>query len=627
MARNSYTNITDSRWEKALKDGISDIQASNLWRELVHQIQPEKDLRFESDRYELDGRVGAILTITIKEGSNYKLPKAWGVNLIPDVSDPKVSVSLITSVNAVPEKEVIDKVTEATKSAKGSIEEAEDSGQLADATAAEQLASDMDDIASEIKSGSYMHLSIRLNVIADDEEALQQALQEIEIGYSNYFSKISLEQFIGEQQKDYRNFFAAPRNQLGYNYKMTSQELGGMAPFITRGLEDINGVFVGKLTADVNSGAIMLDTQKFDRLALVGARQEAVINGRRYYGISKSSLWGVQYAQDALMRGHKVHQLILNNAEPLKFGGVDLSSITTEINMAKGSINIFEVFGRHEEELQLFAVQIEKLKLIVKQLNPDLTESELQLFGEVIQQFYVDAGLWVPNAKNHRDELRLVGIPSSQVPKFARVADYFKKGLLESRSGMAKAKYDESDEKALKQLERLFAELFDKYGDVFGKQTNLDTKRIQRSLQSIYTFKGMERGSKGVFMSQVINALSYLGGNVNRGDLVIIHGAERIDDSMYDYFKQQVEYYWSQGVKVVLLYDTPKAMLDSKMYDDAGSVMIGPSTKSEMDLFDQKFDAPLPATVRNELSNSGREDVYYFKRQMESALFEWRASL
>ena len=167
--KGSRTNITDSRWASKSAE-LSPVQKSVVWREGVHLLAPSDSLKFESDRYYIDGRVGAILTIMVKEGSNYKLPKAWGVNAIPSVTDSKASVSLITNVGVVPEKEVIDKISEATKSARGSLDEAEELGQLTDASAAQQLADDMSDIAVEIKSGSYMSLSMRLNVVADDED-------------------------------------------------------------------------------------------------------------------------------------------------------------------------------------------------------------------------------------------------------------------------------------------------------------------------------------------------------------------------------------------------------------------------------------------------------------------------
>lgn len=341
----SRVNVTDSVYQKQIEKGISLTEKSVLFRDAGHFLQPKDSLIFESDRYHIDGRIGAIMTIMIKEGSNYKLPMAWGVNAIPSVSNPDVSVSLITNIGTVPEKEVVDKISEATKSARGSADEAEESGQLTDASAAQQQAEDMVDIALEIKSGTYMSLSLRLNIIASDETSLEQALQEVEISYRNWFNKTSLEQFVGEQQKDFKNMFKSPVEQLGYNYKLTSQELSGMSPFITRGLEDQNGLFVGRLAADVNSGAVMLDTQQFKKLAMVGARGEAVIGRITYDGISKSSLWGVQYAQDALMRGHKVHQIVLNTADPLAYGSVDLSPISTVIDMNKGKINILEVFG------------------------------------------------------------------------------------------------------------------------------------------------------------------------------------------------------------------------------------------------------------------------------------------
>lgn len=620
--KNSRTNTTEKAYQKKLNNGMSAVERSVLWREAGHYFQPNEEIAFESDGYKADGRHGAILTIYIKDGSNYKLPKAWGVNTIPSVSDPRVSVSLVTNIGMIPEKEVIDKISEAVKSARGSAEEAEESGQLTDSTAAEQLGYDMEEIALEIKEGRYMSLSLRLNVLAETEDALERAIREIEIGYNNWFNKLSLQQFIGEQQTDFRNLFANPRDQLGYNYKMTSQELSGMAPFITRGLEDEKGIFVGRLAADVNSGAVMLDTQQFDRLALVGARGPAVIGNTLYRGITKASLWGVQYANDALLRGYKVHHIVLNNVNPLKYGQVDMRDLSTTVDLSKGNINILEVFGSKDRELELFSIQLEKLKLIVRQLDPDVSANDLLLFNQLMEQFYIDQGVWVSNAKAHTSELRLVGIPSQDVPKFEKIAAYFLQAQLNAKSEGSQ-EYDSSDLEALKRFQRMFNELYKLYGDIFGKVTSIDTAKIQQTPQTVYNFQGLQERGKGVFLAQVINGLSYLSGNISADDVVIIHGAQELAPSIYEYFKTQIEYYWSIGAKVVMLFDSPKSMVNSQVYDEADTTLIGPSSKAEMDIFSSKFDNALPDAVRSELVESSNESEYYYRRGMESALFKW----
>ena len=634
--KGTRTNVTDEYYNNAVKQGVSNLVASTLWREGSHRLMPSDDLHFESDRFTFGDRIGAVMTIMLKEGSNYKLPRAWGVNAIPTLDDDNahVSVAILMNVDTIPEGEVTDKLTEATKSARGSLEEAEEAGQIQDASAAQQLAYDMYDVAEELKSGSYLGLSLRLVVTAEDdpknkvsrEQVLDRALSQIEINYSHYFNKVSLQQFVGQQQDDFKNLLKLPKDQLGKNYKMTSEELAGMSPFVTRGLEDESGVFVGTLTNDVNSGAVMLDTQKFDRLALVGARGEAVVGTQTLYGISKSSLWGVQYAQDALIHGHKVHQVILNEAQPLDYG-VDLNDITTTVNLEKGQINVLEVFGDKSKELELFSVQLEKLKLIVRQLNPDVKVEDLQLLSQVLEEFYIDEGKWVPNAKRHVDELRLVGIPSTQVPRFEKIPAYMQRATMDALHVGSNTKYDKSDLERLKMFKRMFDELNNSYGDVFGRITNLDTERIKRSYQTVYQFSGLRNRGEGVFMAQVINALAYLSGNISRDDVIIIHGANLLKPSMYDFFVKQIEYYWSVGAKVVMLFDSVNEMLNSQLYDDANTVLIGPSSTAELNILDSKFDSPLPQAVRNVLSEQGSQNSYYFRRGMESALFDWEASL
>lgn len=626
MASNakSIVNIT-GRELKALNGNVDSLQGKDIWREMGGLLSPRKGIFFESDRYSIDDKCGSILTVNIEPGSNYKLPKAWGVNIIPVVSNNDVSVSLINSFSVIPDKEVVAKITEATKTAEGAAGEASDMGQMLDATAAQQRYYDMSDVAAEMKSDKYLNISFRLNIIAPSEDILEQSIQEIEINYRNYFNKISIDPFVGEQQDDFRDMFKGADKQLGHNYKMTSSEIAGLSPFITRGLEDSTGVFVGTLAADVNSGAVMLDTQLFNQLSVVGGTGAAILSGKKYPNISKASMWGIQFAQDALITGANVHHVVLNSADPLAYGS-DLRSISKEIRMDRGQLNMLELFGDKKDELRLFSVLMEKIKLMVKQLRPEVTLNQLQILGEQIEKFYIDEHKWVPNAKKHLDELRLIGIPSSQVPKFFMISAYFKKAINEAKLlGRQGSPVEELE--TLKMFRGLFEELNNQYGDLFNVRTTINTRLIKKTPQVVYRLSDLRKRGDGVFLSQVVNTFSYLSGNIDRDDVVIVHGAELLSQSVMAYMKEQISYYWSKGVKVVLLYDDPSVMFDQDLFDSAETVIVGNLSKSVMDKYDSKLDAPLPSTVRQELVHSGNEGIYFVRRGVNSALFNWESQL
>src|SRR5699024_82586 len=129
------------------------------------------------------------------------------------------------------------------------------------------------EISNELaNNASYLDLSVRLAVKARNREDLDDAIYALQRHYTSIFStNVSLVPFIGEQDKEYRSMFDTAEDKLGENYQLTSTELAGVYPFVTRGINDVDGTYVGSLQGEVNSDPVLLNTLNFDNIAIVCA--------------------------------------------------------------------------------------------------------------------------------------------------------------------------------------------------------------------------------------------------------------------------------------------------------------------------------------------------------------------
>src|SRR5699024_5283312 len=79
-------------------------------------------------------------------------------------------------------------------------------------------------------------------------------------------------------------------------------------------------------------------------------------------------MWGAKIGMSALLRNKRVVHLVLNRSKVDKIGA-DLSDVTSKVDMTQGDINPFEMFGSRNDELNIFPAHLEKLSLMVEQLQ------------------------------------------------------------------------------------------------------------------------------------------------------------------------------------------------------------------------------------------------------------------
>ncbi len=115
------------------------------------------------------------------------------------------------------------------------------------------------------------------------------------------------------------------------------------------------------MQGDVNNSAVLMDIDRYESHVVIAGKAEAqTLSGWDFKGQRGVDVWGAKLGMNPLLRNRRVVHLILNRARIVEIG-VDLSDVTSSVDMTRGDINPFELFGDREQELSIFPAHQEKI--------------------------------------------------------------------------------------------------------------------------------------------------------------------------------------------------------------------------------------------------------------------------
>lgn len=622
----------------------------------LEEIKPVGNLKFYGSHIRVDGAYASILTFVVTPGVTNSLRPMWGIDLIPKFKsnaeelNDKVDVKLMMNISRRSNKWAEDKITNAKEVSDSGEADTARTNQAVENKRFRLRAQQTDEIATELShNASYLDLSIRIIVKAPTLDLMEEAIFSLQAYYTTIFSTdVSLVPFYGEQDKEYRSMFNLAEDMIGENYQLTSTELAGSYPFVTRGINDDDGTYVGSLTGEVNSDPVLLNTLKFDDLAVVCASGRAEDVSSRYrkqeHHFKASTAWGVKYAQDALMRGSKVVEFVLNQEDPRKIGA-SLQTATQHFNVAsddKVGINMLESFDQIGNEHIAFTSLIHKIQTIAKQFSvqqfegdtSQLNNQDLQRMGDLLEQFYISERMWAEDAKENPDSLRLLGIKSSDVPRLSKFIPFLRSHTEELKAKIARGEASETDIQIADKLLSLFREMADRYSYLFDKYTSINRQQVAVTPRVIYNFGSLESDNRRALMGQFINTFEFGVRSLGAGDVLTIYGVDLISPSVCEYLNNRFKQLNARGVKIVLLYDDSNIAFGgekahkyhNQWISNATSLLTNSMSVKARAKYEELLDITLPASVRSAMGG-GYRHIYFLNRGMDSSLFNWDMNL
>lgn len=603
------------------KEVVSDGRMSHSW---LRKISPRKGYHFYSDYFTIDGGYATILTVFAKQGANRQLPGFWGINLLPlslGHNNPNVTARLLMMVNSTTDKWFEDHQVKTDRQMSTENADAKKQGTAKQTLNAYKNADIYQVNKDHLSGDKYMWVAFRILIKADTLDNLDIAVKQLDTRYKKNFGGIYADAYQGRQPEDFANIFTKANEQIGKNFMFTSSELAGEYNLVTQGITDKYGEYVGQMYGDVNHSAVIWDMDDFQDHVVIASNDRAVLENGNYQfpkNTRGAAIWAAKIAQNALANNHRVVHLVLNGTD-VRNVGQDFPEITTTIGMNSGAINPFEIFGKVKDELTLYPAHIDKLRLMAKQISPSLTDTDLNKnLTDLLQQYYIDQGMWHENAAQYRDKLRVAELPHYQYPKLNRFVAY----LETARTGAVKAG-DQTKVESIERLQGVYHRMLNDNADLFNQITDDSIDNVNRSRQIVYDFSSLARRGDDIMMAQFVNALGFATNELEAGDVIILQGAGQLTDSVREYTEKVFENLRKHDIRIVYTYDSIDYCLRDAKFNRLGEaeyMCLGMLTPSQVEEFQNVLNVVLPEQLAVSVTQRNPE-MWYLRRNADNIIF------
>lgn len=586
----------------------------------LKSIKPREKYVFHSDYFQVDGRVATIMSFFHVDGASDNFGAFWGVNKIPAGLSRDVEIILFEQSRKMTEGWLSDRQNSSEGLAQINENAQNQGGSNQSKMNANRRSQDLMEISKELQNGAaYLHVHFRLMVIAPSLKDLDVAVSKIERTYIDRFATLSAAAYFGEQRNELAHLFSKNEKKEGHGFYLTSIEYAGAYNLVTHGLEDADGEYVGQMVGDVNNAAVLFNTNGYGHTVIVADETYDSTYSDR---MRATSLWGSKLSQSCLLSNGRCVHLILDGTDLDKIGP-KMKNITYKLDLNKGDVNMFEMFGDRKNQLAIFPSQMQKLILMAEQAY-EATDAERGIIRgsleEVATRFYVDQRMWYENAKAHEDQLRIVGIPHEQVPKLDLFVSYLD---TEYKAMVAKTARDDEKLHAMSVLAQTFKNLLSNNGDLFNTITSSAVDGAVTGRRVIYDFSQLMQRGRGIAMAQLVNVISFAVSSLGLGDTVFVHGADKIDDGVKAYVNTQFEKLFDAGGRVVYLYNSIDKMLADRTfcrYDRTDYMIFGNMSEGQVTAYQEAIGQKIPADLTRLITNKS-ESINYIRRGFDNIVF------
>ena len=487
--------------------------------------------------------------------SDEDLGPFWGLNTILTSEEQyKCKITLVDSACAYSTQWVNQHRDIAESTVSVNLSTQTDDGTITEAEQANRDADDVLTIASELLNGhSYINNTHYLLISSTSTRNIKEYMKFVTRYISTRIHNIVLNELPDMQYFALQSIVRDGLNGLPSarkaHWSMTSAKYAGYYNLFASTIKDVSGEYIGVTMDDIIDSPVIFDFDLFDRCVCVADSSKININNNI---IHMCDYVMAKIESAALFNNKKVIHININPYSLVSSRAY--KSITTHIS-GDNPINPFEIFGNPADVLSLFPAHIKKMTLLFSQLaQGDETSASIMAgnLADILTQFYVDNGMWRYDAQNKLDDLRVIGIPHSQVPRLRDFVPY----LEERYKAATSANQDHNQVSALNVLRLTFNQLLSSNGALFDRETADIFDKSHNTPVLTFDLSEYMRISKDVAMAQLINIISTACSYVSDGDILMIHGADQLNADVFEYLQQRLDTLTLSGGRYVLSFNT-----------------------------------------------------------------------
>lgn len=639
---NAFKQSRNKETQKNLLKSTPEILGGNY----IHKIIPHKGWHINEDYVDIldNGTVIAPVLIYADYDKASNLPAEWGITFIRDLVNDAIgdthkanllNVSFINNVRILSKdwtkkhQENADRYSD--KNTNGHREKAK--------VKVEQ--EDLSTIAQELRNGSsYLAVGMKYVVAAKDRHTLDTFLISLQRRIELDVPGIIIALPNGDVDLEFGHLFNNPMDEPGRKLMFTSAEYAGFYNIVTHGIEDSTGVYVGEQQNDINNTAVIWDMTRFDRHAVIAtsnrfARKIDYDRGQvenQFLDYTGSDLWlNTLIMQLVREKQGRVFTLAL---DPIHLND-RLDTVTASIDLNHGRINPFEMFGRKGREREIYSANQAKWEAMTRQMaeqtittknavqTEPISPTELSDLDTVLSTFYHDYHMWPKDPDHEPQKIRILNLPHRDVPRLTQFIAYLDTEYHKySRPQLG----DPIKANEINKLLSIYRRLDSANGDLFDTWTDPIFGSLGQKRHTLFDYSHLSERKGNILLIQLLNSISAIANQMRDGDVIIIHGAQRIVNLTQSYIQQILDDLYARHVRVVFSYNTPEAMLKSANFNQMSSadwVLTGNMTADQVAKYNELLGNQRRMTdVIVSSIQTHNEARYYLRRGQDNIIFD-----
>ena len=408
-----------------------------------------------------------------------------------------------------------------------------------------------------------VYYNFLLVVVGPDQETVDEQVGDLNVVLDQRHEGLRWDSSAGDQRRRFRGLFSRlEKASDGSVDTATGSQYAGINFAASPGLCDPEGVIIGQDSLALVPSAAVFDFERSQgRLSVVAVPESERIASYEVEGmphVPVSSVLAQAAANEIVVRGHRAVHMVLNGFDYLDDARGYIRPVTSAAfayyDAATTTVNPLQGFGDIEDVVGVYSRLRDKIVNIfdiLSGLKFDTSESGSSgraLVSEAVDHFYKSHGLWSADAALHPYRTNIVNIKNPDVyPTMSNLISEFTTYEAEAR---AEGNVSKADRAAA--MHSLLGGALTAHQAVLGRPTSI---RKTDALQTYYDFSRI--GDAPAVQAQFLNLLHYVLHTVGRGDLIVIHGADRIWRHVLRAFAAPaVKAAQAKGVRVLFSFDT-----------------------------------------------------------------------
>lgn len=590
-----------------------------------------------------NGRYMTIVELSNRPGSNREMTYSTILDMIPVDPLDGVEMHLIINDSIINGNEKKHIIRENAHDSKKTIEDTQTRGSEVDRTNQSSLSAnqadmeDYDDYENILDSPvPVVVFHIRLAVIGPDKETIEDQIKTLNVLLDQRHEGAQWGSLGGDQAERFSSLFQPVRHDR-FSMTTTGSNYAGLNFAVNAGLNDPKGLPIGRDSLSLSGSTAFFDMDgTLKRQGIIAIPSSATLHQRypRMDGddlaseqVPCSSILAQYAANHAVINGHRAHHMVLNSFNYLEadifFRKPNVRGMFAKYDVSNVTINPLQGFGDLDDVVQVFSRLQAKNAFMFDIMNDlELSQESRAIVSQVIHEFYIDQGLWQPDAERFKGRSKIVNITNpEEYPTYGRLINGF--------TSLAQQAMAQSREHKTDRIEALRSQLESQmltYREILGRTTSI-TRRDER--QVYYDFNRIE--SAKVKQLQFVNLLPYIIWTASPGDVIVFHGCEHLWQPVLVHATETIKAAQNKGIRFLFTFDTISAdehtiMPMADMFRIQGSIyndldtdvdwsMVGRCLSHEVERFESALDTGLSATIRQHMQTKSECQVLIHRRQ------------